>query len=193
MRVEPRRLVRSFLAASAMQRPPNTSPRMEMHLRHASPADAPAISELVSASFIKHIAPDWELPAQRHFLEETQPDKLEPKIADASVCFVCEHDAQLLGVIFLPRPSLVQLFFVAEGHLGQGIGRRLWIAVREHLEKNHPDVKTVELNSSPYAVAAYRALGFFPISKAFRRQGAVATRMACWLPGQALEPAQDVA
>ena len=51
----------------------------------------------------------------------------------------------------------------------------------------------VELNSSPYAVPAYRALGFFPISEPFRRQGAVATRMACWLPGRALARAQNAA
>jgi hypothetical protein len=46
-----------------------------------------------------------------------------------------------------------------------------------------------QLNSSPYAVDAYRALGFFPISHAYKRDGAVATRMACWLPGRRLERA----
>jgi hypothetical protein len=59
--------------------------------------------------------------------------------------------------------------------------------VRTYLEERHPDVQTVELNSSPFALAAYEALGFFPISKPFKRKGAVATRMACWLPGRALE------
>jgi len=61
--------------------------------------------------------------------------------------------------------------------------------VRAELEQHHPDVRTVELNSSPYAVAVYKALGFFPISKPYRRKGAVATRMACWLPGESLESA----
>jgi GNAT superfamily N-acetyltransferase len=118
---------------------------------------------------------------------------LRTKIADAALCLVCEHDTQLLGVIFLPRPTLVQLFFVAPGHLRNGIGRKLWSAVRVELEQHHPDIRTVELNSSPYAVAAYEALGFFPISKPYRRKGAVATRMACWLPGESLESAQHVA
>ena len=95
--------------------------------------------------------------------------------------------------ILLPRPTLVQLLFVAPNHLRKGIGRALWNAARAHLEEKHSGVTTVELNSSPYALAAYKALGFFPISEPFRRKGAVATRMACWLPGKALERAEHVA
>lgn len=166
---------------------------MDLQLRHATTADASGISSLVCAGFAQHIAQDWELQAQRHFLEENQPEKLSSKIADASVCLVCEQGAELVGVIFLPRPTLVQLFFVAPGHLRKGIGRQLWSAVRAELEQRHPDVRTVELNSSPYAVTVYKALGFFPISNPYRRKGAVATRMACWLPGRSLEEGQHVA
>ena len=166
---------------------------MNLQLRHATAADASAISSLVCAGFDQNIAQDWEPQAQRHFFEENQPDKLRSKIADASLCLVCEQGAELLGVIFLPRPTLVQLFFVAPGHLRNGIGRKLWSAVRVELEQRHADIRTVELNSSPYAVAVYKALGFFPISKPYRRKGAVATRMACWLPGESLEAGQHVA
>ena len=166
---------------------------MNLQLRHATPADASAISSLVCAGFDQHIAQDWEPQAQRHFFEQNQADTLASKIADASLCLVCENDTQLLGVIFLPRPTLVQLFFVAPGHLRNGIGRKLWNAVRAELEQHHPDVRTVELNSSPYEVAVYEALGCVPISKPYRRKGAVATRMACWLPGESLESAQPAA
>ncbi len=164
-----------------------------MHLRQANADDALTISQLVQAGFAAHIAPDWELSAQHEFIAETQADKLASRLSEAALCLVCEHDAQVVGVILLPRPTLVQLFFVAPSQLRKGIGRALWNATRTHLEESHPEVKTVELNSSPYAVAAYKALGFFPISKPFRRKGAIATRMACWLPGSALEQAQHVA
>jgi GNAT superfamily N-acetyltransferase len=166
---------------------------MNLPLRHATPDDASAISSLVCAGFEQHIAQDWEPQAQRHFFEENQPDKLRSKIADASLCLVCEQGAEILGVIFMPRPTLVQLLFVAPGHLRHGIGRKLWRAARVELEQRHPDVRTVELNSSPYAVSVYKALGFFPISKPYHRKGAVATRMACWLPGESLESGQHVA
>jgi len=166
---------------------------MDLQLRHATAADASAISALVCAGFNQLIASDWEPQAQSHFHAENQADKLVSKIDAACLCLVCEQEGELLGVIFLPRPTLVQLFFVAPGHLRRGIGRKLWKAVRAELEQKHPDVRTVELNSSPYAVAVYEALGFFPISKPFSRNGAVATRMACWLPGEALESGNHVA
>jgi ribosomal protein S18 acetylase RimI-like enzyme len=165
---------------------------MDLQLRRATVADAAAISALVCAGFDQHIAQDWEPQAQRHFFEENQPEKLHSKIADASLCLVCEQGTELLGVIFLPQPTLVQLFFVAPGHLRNGIGRKLWSAVRAELAQLYPEVRTVELNSSPYAVAVYKALGFYPISKPYRRKGAVATRMACWLPGESFESEQHV-
>jgi GNAT superfamily N-acetyltransferase len=166
---------------------------MNTYVRQAEAEDAFAISKLVQAGFIAHIASDWEPSAQQSFLEDTEASKLAPKLAEAAVCLVCEEGGQLVGVIFLPRPNLVQLLFVAPDHLRKGIARALWSAVRARIQEKHPEVTTVELNSSPYAVSAYKALGFFPISRPFKRKGAVATRMACWLPGQALEQGQHEA
>jgi hypothetical protein len=46
------------------------------------------------------------------------------------------------------------MLFVHHAQLGKGIGARLWEAARLHVDSHHPDVKTVELNASPYAVTA---------------------------------------
>lgn len=159
---------------------------MDQPVRDARPEDAPAISSLVHASFLAHVAPDWEAVAKETLLRDTSAEKLAARIAESVIVLVYEEAGTILGVILLPRPTLVQLCFVASGHTGKGIGRSLWEVARARLEEKFPDVKTVELNSSPYAVAAYRALGFYPISEPFLRGGAVATRMACWLPGKGL-------
>lgn len=166
---------------------------MNIHLRVASPDDASAISAVVQAGFRMHVAPDWELSARQDFLDETTAEKLAARITEVDFAAVYEEGGQILGVILMPRPSLVQLFFVAPSHLRGGIGKALWEAARTHVETQHPEVKTVELNATPYAVAAYTALGFFPISEPFRRKGSVATRMACWLPGRALAQSKSTA
>ena len=160
---------------------------MNTGVRHATADDAPAISALVQAGFARHVAPDWEPSAQHDFYEGTTAGKLADRIAEATLVEVYEEEGRIVGVIALPRPTLVQLLFVAPDRLRRGIATALWEAARTHLEERHPEVTTVELNSSPYAVPAYRAFGFFPISQPFRRRGAVATRMACWLPGRSLE------
>ena len=171
----------------------NVRPRMHPSIRDASPEDAPAVLQLVHASFRAHVASDWDPVAQESLLKDTSAEKLAVRIAESVIVLVFEDAGCMLGVILLPRPNLVQLCFVAPGHLGKGIGRALWEAARARIEERFPEVKTVELNSSPYAVAAYKALGFYPISEPFLRGGAVATRMACWLPGRALARAPGAA
>ena len=163
---------------------------MNTHVRGAVPHDAASISAIVQAGFVKCVAPDWEPCAQHDFLRDTSADQLAGRIAEATIVEVYEEEGQVLGVISMPRANLVQLFFVAPGHLNRGIGRTLWESARRQIEERYPEVKTVELNASPYSVPAYQALGFFPISKPFRRRGAVATRMACWLPGKGLDVAK---
>jgi GNAT superfamily N-acetyltransferase len=165
---------------------------MSTCVREAIPEDASVISSVVQACFMEHVAPDWTSSAQQEFLRGTTAEELAAIIAEAALVEVYEEAEQILGVLLLPRPTLVQLFFVAPDRLRRGVGKALWEVARKHLEERFPEVKTVELNSSPYAVPAYKALGFFPISKPFRRRGAVATRMACWLPGRALAEEKHV-
>lgn len=160
-------------------------------IRIAQPSDIAGISEVVQATFRACIAPDWEVEACDAFFSETTAEKLVTPIAEATFAAVYEEKGRIIAVILLPRPNLIQLCFVATTHLRQGIGTALWEAAGAHLETQIPEVKTVELNASPYAVAAYTAMGFFPISKPYRRKGAVATRMACWLPARALESAPN--
>jgi GNAT superfamily N-acetyltransferase len=166
---------------------------MHPSVRNATPEDATAISELVHKSFRAHVASDWDPIAHDSLLNDTSAEKLAVRIAESAVVLVFEDAGRILGVILLPRPTLVQLCFVAPGHLGKAIGRALWEAARARIEERFPEVKTVELNSSPYAVGAYKALGFYPISEPFLRGGAVATRMAGWLPGRSLPRAPGAA
>ena len=169
------------------------SPTLNARIRDGSPEDAAAVSELVRSSFGAYVAADWAPGAQLSLLADTSAEKLATRIAESVIVLVHEERGCILGVILLPRPTLVQLCFVAPGYLGKGIGRSLWEGARARIEERFPEVKTVELNSSPYAVAAYKALGFYSISEPFVRDGAVATRMACWLPGRALAGVQSAA
>jgi predicted GNAT family N-acyltransferase len=78
------------------------------------------------------------------------------------------------------------MLFVEPASLRQGVARALWEHARAYVETHHPEVTTVELNSTPYALQFYRSVGFVPISREFNRGGCRATRMACWLPARSL-------
>jgi ribosomal protein S18 acetylase RimI-like enzyme len=166
---------------------------MNVSLRTAITADAPAVSALVQAVFREFVAPDWEPQAREVFATESSPQRFAQLLAEPAFASVAEAGERLVGFILLPTPNLLAFLFIDSSSHRQGIATALWCAARAHLEANYPAVKTVELNSSPYAVAAYKALGFYPISEPFRRGGCLATRMACWLPGQALAAAHNAA
>ena len=164
---------------------------MEPLLRAAEASDASDISELVQSGFNEFVAPDWQAGAREVFMLESSAERFEALIPDATFAAVAESEGKLVGFILLTRPALLSFLFVHARWHRHGIAKTLWNSARMHLESEHPTVKTVELNSSPFAVGAYRALGFYPISEPFRRGGAVATRMACWLPGRALSEAAN--
>jgi GNAT superfamily N-acetyltransferase len=159
---------------------------MEPVIRSAEVADAAAISSLVQEGFTRFVAPDWEPQARSVFMGESSAERFALSIPAAAYAAVAQVDGQLVGFIALPTPAVLAFLFVHPAWFRGGIAWRLWEAARIHLETHYPAIKTVELNSSPYAATAYRALGFYPISEPFRTGGCLATRMACWLPGRSL-------
>ena len=166
---------------------------MKYTIRPIQPTENEAVSFLVQRSFAAFVAPDWKANAVSTFMAETSVECMQKLVDTAAFHAVAESQGQLLGFILMPSPSLIGLLFVSPDHLRSGIAKSLWGSARTRIEAEFKTVKTVELNSSPYAVGAYRALGFYPISEPFRRRGCVATRMACWLPGEALKTAENAA
>jgi GNAT superfamily N-acetyltransferase len=166
---------------------------MKYTVRPTQPTEAEDVSALVQRGFAEFVAPDWEADAVATFMAETSGECIRKLMETATFHAVAEAQGQLLGFILMPNPSLIGLLFVRPEYLRTGIAKSLWQSARRHIETECKAIKTVELNSSPYAVSAYRALGFYPISEPFRRRGSVATRMACWLPGKALQAGENAA
>lgn len=159
---------------------------MELAFRSATPSDAGPVSSLIHASFLEFVAPEWEAHAVEKFLQDSTPKGLADLIGMAAFAAVACAGDEPVGFILLAPPNQLKAMFVARPWHRRGIARKLWSLARSHLKANQPAVETIELNASGCAVETYKALGFYPISKPFRRQGCLSTRMACWLP--ACEP-----
>jgi putative acetyltransferase len=151
---------------------------MDARVRRARPDDAATAAALIHASFLRHVAPDWESHAAVAFLASVSADSLAPRIERAAFAGVAEIGADIVGFILIEKPDAMDMLFVAPDLVGSGIGRTLWDAARIRLEAAYPEARTIELNASPYAEPAYRAMGFHPISARFSHGGCVATRMA---------------
>ena len=159
---------------------------MNTVIRKVVESEAIAASALVSVSFMALAANDWEAKAQTTFLEEASPEQMQRKLDLAACALGAYAQGNLIGLLLMPRPAVLEMLFVHPEHLRQGLARSLWERARTEVESSFPAVKTVELNSTPYALRFYRAIGFAPISSEFVVSGCRATRMACWLPARAL-------
>ena len=159
---------------------------MNTTLRIVTSDDSEAISALVQESFQKLAAADWDDQAQQNFIANASSESIAERLQSAVYAAAEFSDDQPTGFILFPKPSLLGMLFVNPNRIGQGIARHLWEAARVHIESAYPEIKTIELNSTPYAVNIYRALGFVPISAEFVVDGCRATRMACWLRARSL-------
>jgi GNAT superfamily N-acetyltransferase len=159
---------------------------MKYEIRSLTNAHAAEASAVVHESFLALAAAHWHADAQRVFLEATAPAPLQNKLGTMTIAAGAFSEAGMAGVILMPSPTLLGLLFVRPRWLRLGIGQALWESARTHIEAGFPEVDTVEVNATPYAVAFYKSVGFVPISSEFEREGRRAIRMACWLPARAL-------
>jgi GNAT superfamily N-acetyltransferase len=159
---------------------------MQLTIRAIGEAEATDASAVIHASFMKLAAPDWEPNAQNVFLSESSPDVMARKLKAAVLSFGAFTGKQMIGVLLMPTPNILGMLFVHPAWLRRGIARSLWEHTRAEIERTFPTVKTIELNSTPYAIDFYRSAGFATISSEFELSDCRATRMACWLPARAL-------
>ncbi|HEY6619231.1 MAG TPA: GNAT family N-acetyltransferase [Steroidobacteraceae bacterium] len=159
---------------------------MKYEIHSLTNADAGEASAVIQESFLALAAADWHVDARSVFLETTASAPLQEKLSSMMFAAGAFSEVGIVGVIIMPSPNLLGLLFVRPRCLRLGIGRALWESARAHIETRFPEVSTVELNASPYAVGFYKSVGFVPISAEFERDGQRAIRMACWLPARAL-------
>ena len=159
---------------------------MKYAIRPLTNEHAAEASAVVQESFLGLAAPDWYPDARRVFLEATAPELLQQRLTKMPFAAGAFSEAGIAGVILMPERNLLGLLFVRPRCLRLGIGRALWQSARAHIEARFPEVNTVELNATPYAVPFYKSVGFVPISSVFERDGQRAVRMACWLPARVL-------
>jgi GNAT superfamily N-acetyltransferase len=159
---------------------------MNLIILKVGESQAAAASELVRASFLALAASDWEPSAQATFLSESSPEQMTKKLTGATCAIGAFVENRLVGLLVMSTPALLDMLFVHPKWVRRKIANSLWEHARSEIEHSCPSVKTIELNSTPYALSFYRAVGFAPISWEFTHGGCRATRMACWLPARAL-------
>lgn len=146
-------------------------------IRLATPADAQAISTLVTVLARGFVLPGQPPATRPKLLAWLSADAIAERIALGHRHHVAELDGVIVGVVGTRDERHLHLLFVDTRHQRRGIARALWRVARDAcLDAGGPGRVTV--NASDFAVAAYLRLGFMPVGSPETRDGVLTTPMA---------------
>lgn len=137
-----------------MEKPTDTA------IRPLHETELPAASALAGRVFAEFEAPEYSPEGIGAFFRFAAPETLAAQHRNGSMqSWGAFRQGTLIGIITLTRRSHLCLLFVEKACHRQGIARALFSALRDHC-RTAPDTPRITVNSSPYAVEAYRRLGF---------------------------------
>ncbi|MBI4750718.1 MAG: GNAT family N-acetyltransferase [Acidobacteria bacterium] len=135
------------------------------------------VSDLALRSFSTFIAPGLTQEGQTEILHFANAENLAERHAAGHFTLVAEIDTVLAGMIQVRCPSHVLMLYVDEQFHRRGIAQHLMQSAVERIRLEFPEVELVTVNSSTYAVTAYRRMGFEAISEELCTGGVVYTPM----------------
>jgi len=125
-------------------------------VRSADASDFPAMAHMLHALATTFILPGMPPEAAATFLRENDRTALLAYRAAGHLTSVAEIDGEMAGFISIRPPSHLFHLFVAKRWHRRGVARSLWNMAQVQAAPG----TAFTVNSSPYAVPAYVALGF---------------------------------
>jgi len=115
---------------------------------------------LVWKVFEEFEAPDYSDEGVQEFKNFIVPENYIEKLQKTElIMWGCLIDTKIVGVITSRPPCHIALLFVDKEYHKKGIARSLFNKVLDYY-KETSDHTEITVNSSPYALEAYRRLGF---------------------------------
>ena len=134
------------------------------HLRNAL--------ELVWEVFDEFEAPDYEEMGVKTFQHFIEFHSMKEKMESGEMKFWgCYQNSYLVGVIAIRPGQHISLLFVRKRFHHLGIASRLVRVAIAEIRASKPEIFAVTVNSSPYAVDFYKAVGFESLGPEERRDG----------------------
>lgn len=132
-----------------------------MELEAGTPPLGDALS-LVWQVFLEYEAPDYPPAGVETFKAYISAENIEKQMrAGALRLWACTEAGAVVGVVAIRPPCHVSLLFVAGSHHRRGIARALYRAGVAAVQAQGA-CAAATVNASPYAVDAYRHMGFVP-------------------------------
>lgn len=119
--------------------------------------------KMVEDTFIKFDAKDYTKEGIENFLKFINYKSIKNSLSKNMRMFVAKKNKKVIGVIGYRDNSHINLLFVSEKYHYNGIARNLVNLAFKKCKKIK--IKTITVNSTPYAHNAYLKLGFIDKDK----------------------------
>ena len=110
---------------------------------------------LIRKVFLEYESPDYSDEGIQEFMRFVEEDAMKRRLTERTIhIWICEDNDKIVGALGA-RSDHINLLFVNGNYHRKGIARKLL-----HIMIGHFNPSAITVNSSPYAVEAYRKLGF---------------------------------
>jgi hypothetical protein len=135
---------------------------MPLKYTRAVAQDATAACRMIGQVFGEFVAPGYEQNGVNTFMSYAEATAMSKRLMSGEhFGFIAKDDDAIAGYIEIRGNEHVSLMFVDKSRHKKGICRELfYLATTECLTRN-PDLKSITVNSSPFAVIVYEHLGFY--------------------------------
>ncbi len=134
--------------------------------------------ELVWEVFEKFEMPEYEEMGAQTFRRFIDYGNMVEKVNQGEMMFWgCYLNNYLVGVIAIRTGQHISLLFVREQFHRLGIAKRLVGVAVDYYRQQDLKIRAVTVNSSPYAVEAYKKMGFIPLGPEKKENGIRFTSM----------------
>lgn len=134
-----------------------TAQVVQYRLMH--PGEEKAVIQLVKDVFGQFEAGEYTAEGMKEFFRYANVQAMRDR-ATSHFVIVAIVDQKIIGMIEIRNNDHVALFFVDSEWHYRGIGQTLFEKSMKHCQDNRIAPKKITVNSSPYALGFYQAIGF---------------------------------
>lgn len=125
--------------------------------------------KVIEETFMKFEAPDYSKEGIENFFKFANYNSIKDSLSKNMKMYVAKVEGKIVGVIGYKDNSHINLLFVLEEYQYNGIARALFDLVIVNLEKLN--IKSLTVNSSPYAHEVYIKFGFVDVGELLEKDG----------------------
>lgn len=149
-----------------------------VRVREMGAEDVEAGIALVLAVFREFVRPDLGAEGWTKLLEYIDVGAARTRNEVDHRTFVAEAEDEIVGLIETRMAKHISLLVVDPRYFGRGVARKLFERALQYCRSENPELESLTVHSSRYAIAFYERLGFEAIGEETSVDGIVFTPMA---------------